>query len=93
MSFAASGLHCLVPSVGSGAPAIWVYTSTDAHGSVEATDYFALMGPPGANNRGMKVGDVVIVIDSDTGPGNVTIHSVSAVDADGNATINAALLS
>lgn len=92
MALSASGLNLLVPGIGGG-PALWVYTSTDAHGSVEATDYFAAMGAGGASNRGMKVGDIVIVVDSDTGPGNTTIHSVSAVDSDGNATINAAVLS
>lgn len=76
---------CLIPSMG-GHSAVWVYKSTDAHGSVEATDYFS----DGAD-RGMKVNDVVIVLDTDAPA--CTIHLVSAVDADGNATISAATLS
>lgn len=86
MAFGATGLHCIAVGTGS-QPSLWIYTSTDAHGTVEGTDYFAAM-----KTYGMKVGDVVIVVDSDTGAGNTTIHSVNAVDSDGNATINAALL-
>lgn len=85
MAFAATGLICSVTASGS-APNWWVYTSTDAHGTVEGSLYFA-----GMKTYGMKVGDVVVVIDSDTGPGNATIHSVT-VATDVGCTINAALL-
>jgi hypothetical protein len=84
MAFAASGLVVMVPSIGAG-PALYRYTSTDGHATVEATDYFAAM-----ETYGMRVGDVVIVIDSDAPA--VTIHTVTAVDSDGNATISAATL-
>lgn len=85
MAFSAAGLRLIVPGTSSG-PGLYVYTSTDAHGTVEATDYFTAM-----NTYGMRVGDIVIVVDSDAVA--VTIHAVTAVDADGNATINAATLS
>lgn len=84
MAFTASGLKCVAPGVGGG-PAIWNYTSGDARTTVEGTDYFA-----SGTNYGMKLGDTVFVVYT---TGYVTtIHSVSAVDSDGNATINAAVL-
>ena len=86
MTYSNAGLRCLIPSIGGG-PALFVYTSTDAHGTVEGAGYFSDGG-----DFGMKVGDIVIVVDSDTGAGNTTIHSVNDV-TDGAATINAALLS
>jgi hypothetical protein len=92
MSFAASGLALLVNTVGGG-PRIWYYTSTDAHTDVDATDYFAGMGVGTGSlltNRNMKVGDVVFVVDSDA-PG-ITLHHVTAVDAEGNVTVSAAVL-
>lgn len=74
---------CVGPNLGS-APAVWVYTSADAHGDVDAAGYFA-----DGSTLGMKVGDVVIV---QTTPGYATtLHSVSAV-ANGAATIAAAVL-
>lgn len=74
---------CVAANLGS-APAVWVYTSADAHGDVDATGYFS----DGAD-RGMKVGDVVIV---QTTPGYATtLHSVSAMSG-GAATIAAAVL-
>lgn len=85
MTYATAGLKLLTAGMGSG-PSLWYYTSTDAHGTVEGSLYFS----DGAD-RGMKVGDIVIVVDSDTGPGNTTIHSVSVAGSTG-ATINAALL-
>lgn len=74
----------MVPSIG-GQPAIWVYKSADAHGTVDGTDYFTNGG-----DLGMKANDVVIVIDTATP--TCTVHTVNAVDADGNATLNPATL-
>ena len=93
MSFAASGLTLVMQTLGDG-PALWNYTSNDAHGDVDGTDYFALMGKgtgSGASNQGMKVGDIVMVRDADTATG--TLHYVSAVDSEGNVTVAAATLS
>jgi hypothetical protein len=81
MAFTASGLRCLVPGVGSG-NAIFVYQSAEAHGDVDAIDFFT-----DGVQYGMKAQDIVIVIDTATP--TITLHRVSAVDADGNATIGA----
>lgn len=81
MSYSATGLRCIVPGVGGG-HSVWVYTSADAHGDVDATDYFAA-----AATYGMKAEDIVFVIDTATP--TLTIHTVTAVDSDGNATIGA----
>lgn len=85
MVYATAGLKCAVPGIGTQA-AIWTYTSVDAHGVVEASGYFT-----DAGDRGMKVGDIMIVVDSDTA-GNTTVHSVTVVDAAGLGTISVALL-
>lgn len=90
MTFAASGLDLLKATVGGGRQ-IFVYASADAHGTVEGTDYFAGMGGTARTSKGMKVGDIVFVIDTNLAA--CTVHFVTAVDSDGNATINAATLS
>jgi hypothetical protein len=81
MSYATAGLKLLVPGF-SGGPNVWYYTSADAHGDVDATDYFS-----DASDRGMKAEDVVLVVDTNTP--TITIHTVTAIDADGNGTIGA----
>lgn len=75
---------CLVPRFGSG-PALWQYTSADAHGTVDGADYFS-----DGDALGMKANDTVIVVDSNTP--TCTIHRVSSVTAGGAATIGAATL-
>lgn len=75
---------CIVPGIGS-SPALWTYSSTDAHTAADETDYFT-----NGKALGMKVGDFVIV--SDTDAPSVTLHTVTAVDSDGNATISTATL-
>lgn len=91
MAYGASGLKLMSAGSGglAGGPQLWYYTSVDAHGTVEGTAYFTDSGTGG--KFPMRVGDVVIVVDSDTGPGNVTIHSVITLSATG-ASINPALL-
>lgn len=79
MSFTASGLKLLVPSL-SGGPNLWVYTSAEAHGAVDAIDFFT-----DAPSYGIKAEDIMFVVDTATP--TLTIHTVTAVDADGNATI------
>lgn len=79
MSYATAGLKLLVPGF-SGGPNIWYYTSADAHGDVDATDYFS-----DASKRGMKAEDIVFVVDTATP--TLTMHTVTAIDADGNGTI------
>ena len=76
---------CIFPSVG-GHAAVWIYKSTDVHTDVDATDYFT-----DGKELGMKADDVVIVIKSSATKG-ATLHTVDAVDADGNATLNPAIL-
>ncbi|MCF6118534.1 MULTISPECIES: hypothetical protein [Mesorhizobium] len=79
-----NGPKCILSGFG-GSPSIWVYNDGDAHGTVDGTDYFT-----DAKELGMKVGDLVFVqLTSDY---TTTLHSVSAVDADGNGTISAAVL-
>ena len=77
----------LVPSMGSGQPALWIYASGDAHTDVDATDYFS-----NGKDIGMKVGDVVLVQNTGSSAYTMTTHAVSAIDADGNATVSAAVL-
>lgn len=77
-------LNCLVASRGAGGPQLWVYTSVDARATVEGSGYFS-----DGVERGLKLGDIVVVIYT---TGYVTtIHAVSAV-ASGACTINAAVL-
>jgi hypothetical protein len=85
MSYAASGLRLMIPRIGSG-PALFFYHTTDAHTDVDADNYFT----DGAD-MGMKVNDVVIVVDTDTN--TCTVHMVSTVSASTkDATIAAATL-
>jgi len=78
-------VQCLVQRIGTAGAAVWFYRSADARTSVEATDYFT-----DGKRDGMKQGDIVFVVYT---TGEVaTIHSVLAVDADGNASISAAVL-
>lgn len=92
MSFSAAGLTLVKTNVGGG-PQLWVYESADIHTDVDATDYFAKMGfgtSSDGTTKGMRVGDVVFVIN--TSGYTITVHAVSAVDAEGNATVSAAVL-
>lgn len=64
-------------------PSIWIYTSDDDNTDVDATGYFT-----NGNALGMKVGDVVHVIESDDA--THTVHQVITSTAGGAATIGAA---
>ncbi len=64
---------------------LWMYVSADAHGDVDAADYFS-----NGDDLGMKVNDVVVVVDTATP--TATIHRVSTVTAAGAASVNAATL-
>lgn len=86
MSYATTNPPKLVATASGGGPRLWIYTSTDVHTDVDATDYFT-----NGDDLGMKVGDVVIVSKSTATIGS-TVHYVSAVTAGGAATIAAAIL-
>lgn len=53
---------------------VFLYSSTDAHGTVSGAGYFS-----DGTKHGMKVNDVVIVQKSDTGA--TTMHSVTTIAA------------
>lgn len=61
---------------------VWVYRSTDAAATVDAANYITNGG-----SLGMKVGDVVYVIDTDASPVITTLHQVSAT-GDGTTDLN-----
>lgn len=63
-------------------PKLWCYSSTDVATDVDASGYFT-----DGDALGMKVGDVVIVLDSDTST-TMTIHRVTVVTAGGAATVS-----
>jgi hypothetical protein len=66
-----------VPGVGGG-QTIWTYSSADAVTSVVGTDYFS-----NGDDLGMKLGDVVLIYDSNTNDGGIAF--VTAVTAGGAA--------
>lgn len=75
----------LVPRMGAGT-ALWAYASIDVHTDVDAADYFS-----NGDALGMEVNDVVIVVKT-TATIGATMHVVTAVTANGAATIAAAIL-
>lgn len=85
MSYSTSTLNLIGQRV-AGSFGVWHYTNTDAHTDVDAADYFS-----DGDARGMKVYDIVYVIDTDTA--TLTVHYVTAVTAGGAASVNTATLS
>src|SRR5580698_5070505 len=77
MAYNPALLRCIVPP-GIDSGAIWVYGPGDVHATVEGAGYFTTGG-----QVGMKVGDLVLVIESAASatPGGTTCHSVTAVQA------------
>lgn len=88
MSYATSNPPRKIGGGGVGAAAgnIWLYIDGDAHGDVDADDYFS-----NGYDLGMRVGDIVYVMAA-TGY-TVTLHGVRVVTANGAASISAAVLS
>lgn len=71
MAFSSSGFGPLGgQSLAGNAPALYVYTTTDAHTAVDGSGYFNDM----ANT--LKVGDMIIVHGSTGGTRTVTMHIV-----------------
>lgn len=66
------------------ANSVWIYSSTDVTTDVDDTNYFS-----NGDALGMKVGDIVLVIETDNSYAQTT-HSVTAVTAGGAATVSAA---
>ncbi len=85
MAYVTAQLNVLVPHVGDG-PGLWHYIGVDVHTDVDATGFFT-----DGDDKGMRVGDNVLVNDNTT-PFGATIHQVTVVTAGGAATIGAALL-
>jgi hypothetical protein len=63
----------LAGSMASTGPSLWTYESTDAAATVDAANYFT-----NAAQLGMKVGDLILVTDTDASPPIVTIHRYNA---------------
>jgi hypothetical protein len=73
----------IAQNVGGGG-ALWAYASADVSTDVDASGYFT-----NGNALGMKVGDVVLVIETDNSYLQTT-HSVTVSTAGGAATVSAA---
>lgn len=80
MAYDTNGLVLVGPTP-SGAQ-VWTYKSADVVGDVDAANYFS-----DGEDRGMRVGDRVTVVDTTTPL--VTDCWVSAIDSAGNATVTA----
>lgn len=64
----------MIAAPGMDAGATWIYGPGDAHATVEGAGYFSDGG-----SKGMKVGDLVLVIEA--AAGGTTAHSVTVVAA------------
>ena len=79
MAYTPATLDCLIPRTGAG-PALWSYSTEDAHGDVDAAGYFS----DGAS-RGLVANDIMIV--NDTSTPTCTIHQVASATAIDPATL------
>ena len=75
MAYATSGLHCGLSLMG-GTYNVWVYQSTDPFSTADDTGYFS-----DATARGMREGELVIVMDTDSDPPDLTLAYVSTINA------------
>jgi hypothetical protein len=75
-----------IPRLGTLDSALWTYVSADVHTDVDASGYFT-----NGDALGMKVNDTVIVT-KNTATVGATLHTVTAVTANGAATVSAAIL-
>lgn len=80
MAYTPAGLTLMVPRLGDNYGAIWLYSSIDVDADVDAAGYFT-----DGDDRGLKLHDVVFIIDEATPL--VTLAFVSAVTAGGAATV------
>ena len=65
-------------------PSLWIYTSADVSTDVDDTGYFT-----NGYDLGMRVGDIVHVIETDNSYLH-TVHSVTVSTAGGASTVSAA---
>ena len=86
MSYSTSVPPRMIAQGPSGGGSIWMYQSEDVHGDVDAASYFT-----NGASLGMKVGDVVLVVETDNSYA-LSIHVVTAVAAAG-ATVSARVTS
>ena len=68
---------------GASAGAIWWYTSTDAKATVDGSGYIS-----NADALGIKAGDLLIALDNDASPLELSLHIVSTVTAGGGADLS-----
>jgi len=85
MAYAVTNPPTLLTQRIGGGGALWHYASTDVSTDVDAAGYFT-----NGDALGMKVGDVMHVIETDNSYA-LTLHSVTSVTAGGAATISAAV--
>ena len=77
MAYATSNPPQLVQgTVGGVGAQVWSYRSTDASATVDGAGYITNGG-----ELGMRVGDIVIVTDTDASPPAVSVHGVNSVSA------------
>lgn len=69
MAYNSALFKCLVPSFNNLGPSLWTYETTDGAADVNTAGYFS-----NAQTFGVKVGDLVIVTDTDASPVTTTIH-------------------
>lgn len=84
MTYATSNPPVLqVQSIAQTTLRIWAYSSLDVATDVDASGYFT-----NGDALGLKVGDLMAVQDTDTGPNTITLHRVITVTAGGAATVS-----
>ena len=66
MAYSTNGLHCLATCADG--PALWSYTSADSVATVIAASYITDGG-----DRGLKLGDFILIYDSNTNDGAIAI--------------------
>lgn len=75
--------NCIAMGPGGGAKGkLWMYHSTDVHTDVDGASYFE-----DGHSLGMRVGDVVFVVETDNSYA-LSIHVVTAVTTGGAATVS-----
>lgn len=82
MAYTSATLNCITPRMGT-APAQWVYTTTDAHGTAAdgSTGYFT----DGAD-KGVVANDILTIVDTDTF--TCTVHMFKSATVAAAATLS-----